>query len=508
VAGSQETVLQICKMFVVVAIIQSFVGTLQFYDIAFKELPGANAKPFGLMANRNLFGSAQAFVIPFVIFILYKGSRNWRVPSIIALVGLIVSLILSQTRAAWLASLAMVLVALILVMFFSPTNRKKWLIGTAGFLIAVVAIGGLLLVTDSDGILRQQVKERTASLVNAAPDSVQSTENVNDRLRIWEKTSKLVKDHPVIGVGPANWKLNILSYGSSGTSWSGGYYVPDRVHNVYLQLAAETGIPGAAIYIIFWLLVVVAGFKVLLKPADETQSVLVILLLAGLTAFATDSMFSFPTERIEHMLYVMLMAGTILGCFIANNKAGSQAKPLPQWLPGLFIFIALLNGIMGIKKHSFEKNLNYATAYENENRFQEMLGYINAGENSWVNVDQVGISLAAKSGIAYRGQKNYPKALEQFNLAMKYNPNSAMVHNNLGTVYTEMNDYKTAITYYEKALLLAPDFDIVKKNLAFNYYSIGNFKAAIRILEKVKIDGDEFLVNMLNDARTKAAAQP
>ena len=73
-----------------------------------------------------------------------------------------------------------------------------------------------------------------------------------------------------------------------------------------------------------------AGLKVVLKPAHETQRILVILMLAGLAAFATDSMFSFPTERIEHMLYVMLMAGIILGSFIANNKAGSAHKILPK----------------------------------------------------------------------------------------------------------------------------------------------------------------------------------
>ncbi len=508
VAGNQETTHRICKVFVVVALVQSFVGILQFYDIAFKELPGANAKPFGLMANRNLFGSAQAFLVPFVLFVLYTGSRKWKYASGVALLSLIISLIISQTRAAWLAALAILIVSLLLVVVFSPANRKKWIMGSAIVVATILLVAFLLISTDKDGVLSQQVKERAASLVNAASDSTQSTENANDRLGIWKKTTELVRDHPVMGVGTGNWKLNILSYGSAGLSWSGGYFVPDRVHNVYLQMTAETGFPGLILYALFWVLIAVAGFKVMMKPVSETQRILVVLMVSGLAAFATDSMFSFPTERIEHMLYVMLMAGFILGNFIINNKPAAATTRIPAWLPLVFVFIALLNGIMGVKKHRFEKNLNYAIAYENENRFQEMMEYTEAGKNSWVNVDQVGISLQAKTGIAYRAQKNYPLALQQMNLAMKYNPNSPMVYNNLGTIYTEMNDFKTAIPYYEKALYMAPDFDIVKKNLAFNYYSIGNYKGAIKTLEKVKIDGDEFLVNMLNDARVKAAALP
>ena len=83
-----------------------------------------------------------------------------------------------------------------------------------------------------------------------------------------------------------------------------------------------------------------------------------------------------------------------------------------------------------------------------------------------------------------------------------------MVFNNLGTIYTEMNDFKKAIYYYEKAMQLTPDYDIVKKNLAYNYYRVGNYKGTIKTLEKVKIDNDEFLLNILNEAKRFAAMQP
>jgi tetratricopeptide (TPR) repeat protein len=163
---------------------------------------------------------------------------------------------------------------------------------------------------------------------------------------------------------------------------------------------------------------------------------------------------------------------------------------------------------MGIKRFSFEKNLKYAIAYDMEGRYPEVQSHVAAGKNSWINVDQLGQSLEARNGIAYRGQKNYEMALKEMNTAMRLNPNSAMVYNNMGTIYTEMNDFKKAIPYYERALQLTPDFDIVKKNLAYNYYRVGNYGATIKTLSKVDVSGDQFLNNMLNDAKNKAGVKP
>ncbi|HLF45906.1 MAG TPA: hypothetical protein VI548_05750, partial [Chitinophagaceae bacterium] len=64
-----SSIMKICSAVTLVSLAQSFVGILQTYDIAFTDLPG-NFIPYGLMTNRNLFGSAQAFTLPFVLFVL------------------------------------------------------------------------------------------------------------------------------------------------------------------------------------------------------------------------------------------------------------------------------------------------------------------------------------------------------------------------------------------------------------------------------------------------------
>src|SRR4026207_2479428 len=56
----------------IVALLHSLVGILQYYELAFTQLPG-NFKPYGFMTNRNLFGSAQALLLPFAIYTFYTG---------------------------------------------------------------------------------------------------------------------------------------------------------------------------------------------------------------------------------------------------------------------------------------------------------------------------------------------------------------------------------------------------------------------------------------------------
>jgi O-antigen ligase len=67
------------------------------------------------------------------------------------------------------------------------------------------------------------------------------------RLDIWEQTWQLVQAHPVLGVGPAGYAVYFMSFDlNSGRSMS--------THSNYLDIVAQTGFIGAALFA--WLLMV------------------------------------------------------------------------------------------------------------------------------------------------------------------------------------------------------------------------------------------------------------
>lgn len=124
---------QLMKLFhalVIVAIFHSLVGIMQHYETGFTEIPGSNSKPYGLMANRNVYGSALMLLLPFVFYVLHRSTMPWKILAATALGLQVFALLLSQTRSAWLAAMVIFIVSLLLVLLFSKANRRKWLIGS------------------------------------------------------------------------------------------------------------------------------------------------------------------------------------------------------------------------------------------------------------------------------------------------------------------------------------------------------------------------------------------
>ena len=506
-AVTQESpgLLKICCIVTLVALLQGIVGILQFYEIAFTGLPG-NYKPYGFMTNRNLFGSAQALVLPFAIYVFYAGKKIWKIIAAAAFIAIIVSLILSQTRSAWLAGIAILLGATIVVLFLVPALRKKWMLASLATVAITAAIVSLLVFTDKESSLAKSVTERAASLTVNTSAGTEAGTNISERLKMWNKTIRMINDHVFTGVGAGNWKVVIPSYGLDSTGFANGFFAPDRVHNTYLQTAAETGVPGAIFYFGMWLLIAWAGIITVRKTNNENKKMLVILMLAGLGAVATDAMFSFANERIEHSLYMLLMAGIILGVY--NSEL--QADHVKKYAPGRMILIPVLilvafNLFLGKQKFDFERHLKMALYYNDTNRSAESLQEAEKGKNSFFTIDVTGNPIELYSGLAYKQMKNYDAAIREFKAASAYSPYNSRPYNNLGAVYWDLKQYQTAIDNYKRALVYAPKFETVLKNLAITYYRAGQYKESIETIEKLKIENDRMLIDVLNDCRRKLA---
>ena len=50
-------------------------------------------------------------------------------------------------------------------------------------------------------------------------------------------------------------------------------------------------------------------------------------MLAGLSAVAVDAMFSFANERVEHSIYMTLMAGIIVGMYAQETLGAGYKTP-------------------------------------------------------------------------------------------------------------------------------------------------------------------------------------
>lgn len=484
-------IFNLCKAMVIVALIHSFVGILQYFKLAFTDIPGSGAAnpndpgaplPHGLMANRNLFGSAQALLLPFVLLAIYKSGKIWRLAGIVSLVAALISIAMSQTRSAWLSVISMTATITFLVVFFLPAIPKIWITYALGIFVCAALILSVILASSPASSLTKSIKTRALSLINPSLEDPKSS----GRITLWKKSIQLIKDHPITGVGPGNWKLAIPLYGEEDSAWATDLVLPSHPHNVYIEVTSETGILGAVLYFGVWVMIGIAAYKVVQHAPLLEDRIVTTIMLGGLVAFATDSMFSFPTQRLEHLLYFVLMAGIILGYYTKFSEVGNAEQKVRK--PLLFIMaavcIAVFNVLMAYKKHSFEKHAKEVKIARLERRYADVIEEVEKGKNGWVTLDPAGEPLEMQSSAVYAELKVYDKAMIEIIKAKNYHPNSARIYTTMGVIYANQRDYNMAIKSYQHALRLAPGYSVALNNVAGLYFITGNYAGCVQAIEK------------------------
>ncbi|MEO6647805.1 MAG: O-antigen ligase family protein [Chitinophagaceae bacterium] len=499
VKKAPQQVLRLCRALVIVSLLQSITGLLQFYDADIFNIP-ATEKPSGLMVHRNLFGSAQVMMLAFVIYVWYKEDKIWKYASILAIAGIEASAIISSTRSAWLAGIAVLATSFILMMVYLPAKRKKWITSLLLCLASVVILVWILLKTNNKVEFSKSVHEKAVSLIRPSLDKSKST----GRFVLWDKTIRLIKDHPVLGVGPGNWSIAIWAYGTDNTSWGYGEQVPSRPHNVYLQVASETGLPGVILFISLWVLIGMMGFKTIKNSEQEDSRALSICMLSGLIAFATDNMFSFSMERIEHSMFVILMGGVITGLY-ANSVANKNetVQTINKKLLFTILYISAFNLFIGYKKYNFEKHMKLANIYRAQQLYEEVINEVEEGRSRFVTLQANGEPLEINAAIAHMELGNYSEALKEIKRAKNYNPNNARIYTTTGVVYTHLQQYGLAISAYKKAISLTPHYDLALANLARVYFATGNYKDCVSTIQQVSILSKSSLEDILKEAQKR-----
>ncbi|MFN2471256.1 MAG: O-antigen ligase family protein [Gaiellaceae bacterium] len=166
-----------------------------------------------------------ATTLPLTLWLL--GERRWRPVVLVLAAAMSASIALSFSRGA-LVGLAAALVWHVL------TERRG----------QMLLLGGVIVLAAGTTFL----------LVQANPEQVQTglrakqkvaTANVDTRVDAWRAATRLSLEHPILGVGPGNFRFHYLEETGrpAGTSNIG------VVHNAYLDVAAELGLLGGILFL-------------------------------------------------------------------------------------------------------------------------------------------------------------------------------------------------------------------------------------------------------------------
>ena len=128
------------------------------------------------------------------------------------------------------------------------------------------------------------------------------------RVTYWQGALRMFADRPILGMGWNTFGLMYPKYMILG-GWPSA-----TVHNDYLQVLAETGLVGFALYAAFWIVTVVVGTKLSLdsdSPAELRW--LRTGILCGLISFMFHSLVDFDLLIPGIALTVFFLAGLMFG---------------------------------------------------------------------------------------------------------------------------------------------------------------------------------------------------
>jgi O-antigen ligase len=191
----------------------------------------------GLQFHRLKFSHAGALVI-IAAFAVALGQRGWRrlAPAVVVAAGVLTILVASQARAAIVA----LAVALLVMMLVAGVRLRKIL--AVSVLLALA--GGVVLVA-SPG-----TRSRFAHTFDH--------ESNGDRGAIWKVATRAIRSSPWVGVGLGQFQIR--KFATSETPFSVEFH-EGKAHNQFMTFAAETGIPGAILFVLLliWLFVTCRG---------------------------------------------------------------------------------------------------------------------------------------------------------------------------------------------------------------------------------------------------------
>jgi putative inorganic carbon (HCO3(-)) transporter len=196
---------------------------------------------YSYLENPNLLA---AYVIPATIFsvgaiFVWSGL----LPKLLAVTMTVVNsfcLLFTWSRGGWIGlSIASFVLLLMLVYWWSPklppAGRKWALPGVFGATVTVLLLAFLFV---------EPLRDRIASMFVGRSDS-----SNNFRINVWQSVIEMIRDRPILGIGPGNSAFNKIY----------PLYMRPRfsalsAYSVWLETAVETGIIGLMAF--FWLLVV------------------------------------------------------------------------------------------------------------------------------------------------------------------------------------------------------------------------------------------------------------
>ncbi|HEY9847683.1 MAG TPA: IctB family putative bicarbonate transporter, partial [Candidatus Caenarcaniphilales bacterium] len=206
------------------------------------ESPLANTtRVYSYLGNPNLLAGYLLPAVPLSLAACFAW-RGW-LPKTLALTLTFVNtacLVLTFSRGGWIGLVVTVLVSsLLLLLWWSPHLPARWRQWAIPFVLA--SLVALLLAAV---VLVEPLRDRVLSIFADRKDS-----SNNFRLNVWTAVLEMIRDRPILGIGPGNNAFNQIY-----PLYQRPRFTALSAYSIFLEIPVETGLLGLGCF--FWLLLV------------------------------------------------------------------------------------------------------------------------------------------------------------------------------------------------------------------------------------------------------------
>lgn len=259
----------------------------------------------GLLGHPNAFATYLLLTLPLALILLAQSRTLIARVSVVGYMMLgTILLVAAQSRASWLGFAAAGIGGLLLFLCHAPKFhvRRAWA-------VVILIVGVTFTASLSyDLAVSRLLSDDHGSAMSRIPMMIDSI--------------NVIRQHPFLGIGINNYARVIQKYDVTGIHRE---WVDVPVHNLFLLIAAESGIPSLLAFVIFWALVLRKALSLLRLEGSQNLArgiAFSMSIIGFLLVHMADPNYRFypPIQR-----QVWLIAGMIVACHRIGSKSHGRA---------------------------------------------------------------------------------------------------------------------------------------------------------------------------------------
>jgi O-antigen ligase len=316
-------------------------------------LKEAKGRVDSTLVNPNYYASFLNLVIPALLLfaVVYFRERKAQLLMFAVYAIYVINLVLTYTRAAWVAMLGGVALVVLLMpkTFVKNAIRPHILVSFAVLLTVVYFMPDVQSRTYSAVYAMEKIISRhlpgglaghfagdngneDGGFLDEEPDDEEAAQDeattnraVVSRVTLWKTGWVMMKENPVIGVGIGNYLVRYKEY---VTKYPELYIGHDQysVHNSYLKVGAETGFLGLFAFVAIYVVYYVYLLRLYLASSDRLSKLIIVALIAGSATFMVQNLSNNLIFIPQLNTIFWLISGLAMAFVHQANARSSQTQ--------------------------------------------------------------------------------------------------------------------------------------------------------------------------------------